>query len=82
MIGYAVMLCLETWYFQILILIVGLFENPETTLDSLAVCGTILRWVLMYQSSYHLSLIVITEVFFWNGLFSKGLTKRGVHRIE
>ncbi|KAF5787482.1 hypothetical protein HanRHA438_Chr10g0466161 [Helianthus annuus] len=45
------MLCLETWYFQILILIVGLFENPEATLDSLAVCGTILEWVLMYQSS-------------------------------
>ncbi|MFS7979799.1 hypothetical protein Hanom_Chr10g00931911 [Helianthus anomalus] len=48
MIGYAVMLCLETWYFQIFILIVALFGNPETTLDSLAVCGTILRWVLMY----------------------------------
>lgn len=33
----AVMLCLETWYFQILVLIAGLLENPELALDSLAV---------------------------------------------
>ncbi|KAL0443872.1 UNVERIFIED_CONTAM: protein DETOXIFICATION 40, partial [Sesamum latifolium] len=34
----AVMLCLETWYFQILILIAGLLPDPEIALDSLAVC--------------------------------------------
>ncbi|KAL0398052.1 UNVERIFIED_CONTAM: protein DETOXIFICATION 40 [Sesamum radiatum] len=33
----AVMLCLETWYFQILILIAGLLPDPEIALDSLAV---------------------------------------------
>ena len=33
----AVMLCLETWYFQILVLIAGLLENPQLALDSLAV---------------------------------------------
>ncbi|KAI3818783.1 hypothetical protein L1987_12600 [Smallanthus sonchifolius] len=32
----AVMLCLEMWYFQILILIAGLLENPEIALDWLA----------------------------------------------
>ncbi|KAB1199502.1 Protein TRANSPARENT TESTA 12 [Morella rubra] len=37
----AVMLCLETWYFQILVLIAGLLENPELALDSLAVCMAI-----------------------------------------
>ncbi|KAK2974816.1 hypothetical protein RJ640_005600 [Escallonia rubra] len=34
----AVMLCLETWYFQILVLLAGLLENPEVALDSLAIC--------------------------------------------
>ncbi|XVE87796.1 hypothetical protein DITRI_Ditri19aG0016900 [Diplodiscus trichospermus] len=34
----AVMLCLETWYFQILVLIAGLLENPELALDSLSIC--------------------------------------------
>lgn len=36
--GSAVMLCLETWYFQILVLISGWLENPELALDSLAIC--------------------------------------------
>ncbi|KAK3039709.1 hypothetical protein RJ639_027050 [Escallonia herrerae] len=34
----AVMLCLETWYFQILVLIAGLLKNAELELDSLSVC--------------------------------------------
>lgn len=33
----AVMLCLETWYFQILVLLAGLLENPELALDSLSI---------------------------------------------
>ncbi|XVF27862.1 hypothetical protein REPUB_Repub14bG0145700 [Reevesia pubescens] len=37
----AVMLCLETWYFQILVLIAGLLENPELALDSLSICMAI-----------------------------------------
>ena len=31
------MLCLETWYFQVLVLIAGLLKDPEIVLDSLAV---------------------------------------------
>ncbi|XP_060192565.1 protein DETOXIFICATION 40-like [Lycium barbarum] len=34
----AVMLCLETWYFQILVLLSGLLKNPELALDSISVC--------------------------------------------
>lgn len=41
----ALMLCLQAWYFQILILIGGLLPNPEIALDALAVCSTILVWV-------------------------------------
>lgn len=33
----AVMLCLETWYYQILVLIAGLLENAEIALDSLSI---------------------------------------------
>lgn len=33
----AVMLCLETWYFQVLVLLAGLLENPELALDSLSI---------------------------------------------
>ncbi|KAL7212821.1 hypothetical protein ACSBR2_015499 [Camellia fascicularis] len=33
----AVMLCLETWYFQILVLLAGLLENPELALDALSI---------------------------------------------
>ncbi|KAG5047570.1 hypothetical protein JHK86_016976 [Glycine max] len=34
----AVMLCLETWYFQILVLLAGLLPHPELALDSLSIC--------------------------------------------
>lgn len=33
----AVMLCLETWYYQILVLIAGLLPNPELALDAIAI---------------------------------------------
>lgn len=33
----AVMLCLETWYFQILVLIAGLLKNAEIALDALSI---------------------------------------------
>ncbi|CAI8616169.1 unnamed protein product [Vicia faba] len=34
----AVMLCLETWYYQILVLLAGLLPHPELALDSLSIC--------------------------------------------
>ncbi|KAM5580652.1 protein DETOXIFICATION 40-like [Rosa sericea] len=46
-VASAVMLCLETWYFQILVLLAGLLENPELALDSLSICTTISEWVFM-----------------------------------
>lgn len=36
-VASAVMLCLETWYFQILILFAGLLDNPELALDSISI---------------------------------------------
>ncbi|KAJ6834985.1 putative protein DETOXIFICATION 40 [Iris pallida] len=49
----AVMLCLETWYFQILVLIAGLLPNPEIALDSLSVCMTISGWVFMISVGFN-----------------------------
>ncbi|KAL9672240.1 hypothetical protein QQ045_028490 [Rhodiola kirilowii] len=43
----AVMLCLEIWYFQILVLLAGKFKNAETALGSLSICMTISGWVYM-----------------------------------
>ncbi|KAL6197940.1 hypothetical protein ACLB2K_027732 [Fragaria x ananassa] len=37
----AVMLCLEVWYYQVLVLIAGLLEDPELALNSLAICMAI-----------------------------------------
>ncbi|KAF7060222.1 hypothetical protein CFC21_067024 [Triticum aestivum] len=49
----AVMLYLETWYFQILVLIAGLLKDPEMVLASLAVCMTISEWVLMIPLGFY-----------------------------
>ncbi|WRX15870.1 Multi antimicrobial extrusion protein - like 10 [Theobroma cacao] len=49
----AVMLCLETWYFQILVLLAGLLENPELALDSLSICMTVSGWVFMISVGFN-----------------------------
>ncbi|KAF0921701.1 hypothetical protein E2562_013438 [Oryza meyeriana var. granulata] len=49
----AVMLCLETWYFQITVLIAGLLKDPEIALDSLAVCMSISGWVFMVSVGFN-----------------------------
>lgn len=49
----AVMLCLETWYFQILVLIAGLLDNAQIALDSLSVSMTISGWVFMISVGFN-----------------------------
>ncbi|XP_017977977.1 PREDICTED: protein DETOXIFICATION 40 [Theobroma cacao] len=49
----AVMLCLETWYFQILVLIAGLLENPELALDSLSICMAISGLLFMVSVGFN-----------------------------
>ncbi|KAF5742175.1 hypothetical protein HS088_TW09G00217 [Tripterygium wilfordii] len=49
----AVMLCLETWYVQILVLIAGLLPNAEIALDSLSICVTIQGWVYMISVGFN-----------------------------
>ncbi|XP_065624059.1 protein DETOXIFICATION 40 isoform X2 [Quercus suber] len=49
----AVMLCLETWYFQILVLVAGLLKDPELALDSLAVCMAINGLLFMVSVGFN-----------------------------
>ncbi|XP_027064637.1 protein DETOXIFICATION 40-like isoform X2 [Coffea arabica] len=49
----AVMLCLETWYFQVLVLLAGLLPNPELALDALSICTTISGWVFMISVGFN-----------------------------
>ncbi|KAD0533607.1 hypothetical protein E3N88_37245 [Mikania micrantha] len=51
--GSAVMLCLETWYFQILVLIAGLLENPELSLDALSVCMSVNGLLFMVSVGFN-----------------------------
>ncbi|KAK9056392.1 hypothetical protein SSX86_027482 [Deinandra increscens subsp. villosa] len=51
--GSAVMLCLETWYFQVLVLIAGLLENPELSLDALSVCSSINGLLFMVSVGFN-----------------------------
>ncbi|CDP11775.1 unnamed protein product [Coffea canephora] len=37
-VASGVMLCLEAWYFQILVLLSGMLPNPEVSLDALSIC--------------------------------------------
>ncbi|WJX43873.1 Protein DETOXIFICATION 40 [Trifolium repens] len=49
----AVMLCLETWYFQILVLLAGLLPHPELALDSLSICTTVSGWAFMISVGFN-----------------------------
>ncbi|OIW09377.1 hypothetical protein TanjilG_01348 [Lupinus angustifolius] len=52
-VASAVMLCLETWYFQILVLLAGLLPHPELALDSLSICTTVSGWVFMISVGFN-----------------------------
>ncbi|TQD93358.1 hypothetical protein C1H46_021027 [Malus baccata] len=49
----AVMLCLETWYYQIIVLIAGLLQDAEIALDALSICITITGWVFMVSVGFN-----------------------------
>ncbi|KAI4381220.1 hypothetical protein MLD38_007315 [Melastoma candidum] len=45
----AVMLCLEIWYYQGVVLITGLLSNPVIALDSMSICMNYLNWDLQFM---------------------------------
>lgn len=46
------MLCLENWYYRILILMTGNLKNAEIALDALSICMTINGWELMIPLAF------------------------------
>lgn len=52
-VASAVMLCLETWYYQILVLLTGLLKNPEIALDSLSICMSINIWIFTISLGFN-----------------------------
>ncbi|XP_041005935.1 protein DETOXIFICATION 41-like [Juglans microcarpa x Juglans regia] len=48
-VASAVMLCLEIWYSQGLVLISGLLPNPTISLDSISVCMNYLNWDIEFM---------------------------------
>ncbi|RLM87751.1 transparent testa 12 protein [Panicum miliaceum] len=61
----AVMLCLETWYFQVLVLIAGLLKNPEISLDSLSICMTVNGWVFMISVGFNAAARCVIHAWLW-----------------
>nr|AFW17284.1 putative multidrug and toxic compound extrusion protein 1 [Diospyros kaki]AMU19395.1 MATE3 protein [Diospyros kaki] len=48
-VASAIMLCLEIWYFQGLVLISGLLSNPTIALDSISICMNYLNWDMQFM---------------------------------
>ncbi|KAL6858839.1 hypothetical protein ACP4OV_017841 [Aristida adscensionis] len=42
-----VMLCLEVWYYRVLVLLTGYLKNAEIAVDALSICLTINGWEIM-----------------------------------
>ncbi|KAM1292724.1 hypothetical protein PS1_020019 [Malus domestica] len=51
-VASGVMLCLENWYYRILILITGYLKNTTITVDALSVCMTINGWEIMIPLAF------------------------------
>ncbi|PPR84583.1 hypothetical protein GOBAR_AA36129 [Gossypium barbadense] len=47
-----VMLCLENWYYRILILMTGNLQNAEIAVDALSICMSINGWELMIPLAF------------------------------
>lgn len=52
-VASAIMLCLETWYYQIIVLLAGLLQDAEIALDALSICMTISGWVFMVAVGFN-----------------------------
>ncbi|KAI4325975.1 hypothetical protein MLD38_031334 [Melastoma candidum] len=46
------MLCLESWYYRILVLMTGNLKNAEIAVDALSICMTINGWELMIPLAF------------------------------
>ncbi|KAI3465406.1 hypothetical protein Pfo_022069 [Paulownia fortunei] len=72
-----VMLCLESWYYRILIVMTGFFENAKLAVDALTICMTINSWEMMFAMSFFagIGVRVANELGAGNGQAAKFATK-------
>ncbi|KAJ7953543.1 Protein DETOXIFICATION [Quillaja saponaria] len=75
-----VMLCLENWYYRILILMTGNLKNAEIAVDALSICMTINGWELMIPLAFFAAagVRVANELGAGNGKGAKFATKVAV----
>ncbi|CAA7048580.1 unnamed protein product [Microthlaspi erraticum] len=59
--GSAVMICLEMWYSQILVLLAGLLRDPALSLDSLSICMSISALSFMVSVGFNAAVSVRTS---------------------
>ncbi|KZV55169.1 multidrug resistance pump [Dorcoceras hygrometricum] len=55
----AIMLCLELWYYTLVILMVGWLKNPEIAVDAISICMNLELWTLMITLGFH---VAISEI--------------------
>ncbi|KAI8006734.1 Protein DETOXIFICATION 40 [Camellia lanceoleosa] len=53
-----VMICLESWYYQIVLLLAGLLPNPKLALDSLSICLLIAGCIMMISIGFNAAVSV------------------------
>ncbi|XP_062159043.1 protein DETOXIFICATION 27-like [Alnus glutinosa] len=75
-----VMLCLENWYYRILILMTGFLQNATLAVDALSVCMTINGWEMMIPLAFFAGtgVRVANELGAGNGKAAKFATKVSV----
>ncbi|KAL7185775.1 hypothetical protein ACSBR2_027689 [Camellia fascicularis] len=54
----AVMICLESWYYQIILLVAGLLHDPKLALDSLSICLLIAECIMMISIGFNAAISV------------------------
>ncbi|GMH21846.1 hypothetical protein Nepgr_023689 [Nepenthes gracilis] len=75
-----VMLCLENWYYRILVLMIGTLSNAEIAVDALSICMTINGWEMMIPFGFFAAtgVRVANELGAGNGKGAKFATKVSV----
>ncbi|KAL8514216.1 hypothetical protein ACS0TY_013370 [Phlomoides rotata] len=76
-VSSGVMLCLENWYYKILIVMTGFFENAKIAVDALSICTTINSWEMMFALAFFVGIgvRVANELGAGNGEAAKFATK-------
>ncbi|XP_057964235.1 protein DETOXIFICATION 33-like isoform X2 [Malania oleifera] len=54
----AIMLCLELWYYTLVILMVGWLRNPEMAVDAISICMNLQLWTLMITLGFNAAVSV------------------------